>query len=122
MTINPRRSSRRSRAFRASLGPEQHPDRAPMHPQLPRDRLNTDSLSMKCLHLLVSGSPPFVPKLDLGRALGVWGVSSWLLSGSCHIVDSAHCLAQARVLGIKESLNRICHIRAQVPTVGNLNR
>src|SRR5215470_894493 len=121
MTINPRRSSRRYRTLRASLGAEQHPDRTPMHPQLPRDRLNTDSLSMKCLHLLVPGSPPFVPKFDLGRALGVWDVSSWLLSGACRTVDSAHCLAQARVLGVEESLDRICHIRTQVPTVGDLN-
>jgi len=81
-----------------------------MHPQLPRDRLNTDSLSMKHLHLLVPGSPPFVPKLDLGRALSVWDASAWLLSGACRIVDSAHCLAQARVLGVEESLDRICHI------------
>jgi hypothetical protein len=76
---------------------------------------------MKRLHLLVSDSPPFVPKLDLGRALGVRDASAGLLSGACRIVDSAHGLAQARLLGVEESLDRICHIRAQVPTVGNLN-
>src|SRR5215471_7086662 len=76
---------------------------------------------MNRLDLLVPGSPPFVPKLDLGRALCVRYASAWLLSGACRFVDSAHCLAQARVLGVEESLDRICHIRAQVPTVGNLN-
>jgi hypothetical protein len=83
-----------------------------MHPQLSRYRLNTGSLSMKCLHLLVPGSPPFVPKLDLGRALGVRDASAGLLGGACRIVDSAHRLAQARVFGVEESLDRICHIRA----------
>src|SRR5215471_17392769 len=76
---------------------------------------------MKRLHLFVPGSPPFVPKLDFGRALGVRDASAWLLSGAYRIVDSAHRLAQERVLGVEESLDRICHIRAQVPTVGNLN-
>jgi hypothetical protein len=73
------------------------------------------------LYLLVPGSPPLVPKLDLGRALGVRYASAWLLSGACRIVDSADCLAQARALGVEESLNSICHIRTQAPTVGNLN-
>src|SRR5262245_17963025 len=76
---------------------------------------------MKRLYLFVPGSPPFVPELDPGRALGVRDASAWLLSGACCIVDSAHRLAQARVLGVEESLDRICHIRTQVPTVGNLN-
>src|SRR5215475_10041155 len=77
---------------------------------------------MKCLDLLVPGSPPFVPKLDLGRALSVRGASAGLLISACRIVDSAHRLAQARVLGVEELLDRICHIRAQVPAIGNLNR
>src|SRR5215468_10066916 len=76
---------------------------------------------MKRFDLFVPGSPPFVPKLDLGRALCVRYASAWLLSGACRFVDSAHCLAQARVLGVEESLDRICHIRTQVPTVGDLN-
>ena len=67
---------------------------------------------MKRLHLLVPGSPPFVPKLDLGRALGVWDARAGLLDGACRIVDSAHRLAQAGVFGVEKSLDRICHIRA----------
>jgi len=61
------------------------------------------------MRLLVPGSPPFVPKLDLGRALGFRDASAWLLGGACRIFDSAHCLAQSRVLGVEESLDRICH-------------
>src|SRR5262249_51091414 len=122
MTIDPGLSFRRDRSFRASLGLEHHPDGPPLHPEFSGSRLNTGSLSMKPLHLLVPGSPPFVPKLDLGRALGVRDASAGLLSGACRIVDSANRLAQARVLSVEESLDRICHIRAQVPTIGNLTR
>ena len=42
--------------------------------------------------------------------------------GAYRIVDLAHRLAQARVLSVEESLDRICRIRAQASTVGNLNR
>jgi hypothetical protein len=33
------------------------------------------------------------------------------LGGACRFVDSADRLAQAGMLGIKESLDRRCHIR-----------
>jgi hypothetical protein len=78
--------------------------------------------SVKRRRLLASGSPPFVPKLDLGRALVVQNASAGLLGGDCRIYDSAHSLSQARAPGVEESLDRICRIRAQAPTVVNLNR
>jgi len=113
MTVYPGFSFRRRRARLANLGPQHHPDGTPMHPQLSRDRLNTGPLSMKRLRLLVPGLPPFVPKLDLGRALCIRDARAGLFGGACRIVDSAHRLAQARMLGVEESLDRICHIRAQ---------
>lgn len=98
-------------APRAGLGPEQHPDHAPAHPQLPRNRLDTGSLSVKRPHLLVPGSPPLVPKLDLERALDVRNTRAGLRCGACDIVDLARRLAQAGVLGVEESLDRLCHIQ-----------
>jgi hypothetical protein len=66
---------------------------------------------MKRVRLLMSGSPPLVPKLELGRALHICDARTEFLGGACRFVDSADRLAQAGMPGIKESLDRRCHIR-----------
>src|SRR5215813_1734100 len=117
ITIDPGLSFRWGRAFWASLSPEQHPDDAPVHPQLPRVRLDAGPLSVKRPYLLVPGAPPLVPKLDLGRALDVRDARAEFCGGACRIVDSADRLAQTGVLGVEKSLDRRCHIRGQMPAI-----
>src|SRR5262245_18618237 len=95
MAGDPRLPFRRRRALRASLDFQHPPDCAPVHPQLPRDRLDAGSLSVKRAHLLVPGFPPLVPKLDLGRALGNWEARAEFFAGTCSFVDAADRLAQA---------------------------
>jgi len=71
--------------------------------------------------LLVPGLPPLVPKLDLGRTLGILDASLGVFGGACRFVDLADRLTQAGMLGIKKSLDRRCHIRKHMPAIGNLN-
>src|SRR5215470_1842660 len=71
--------------------------------------------------ILAQRAPPLVPKLELGRALHICDARTEFLGGACRFVDSADRLAQAGMLGIKESLDRCCHIRNQMPAIGNLN-
>ena len=104
-----------------SLGPEQHPDRAPMHPQLPRDRMDTGSLSVQPPHPLVPGLPPLIPKLDLRGAIGDRDTNLRGCDGFCRCVDSTDRPPQACLLIVEESLDRLCHIQTQMPAVGNLN-
>jgi hypothetical protein len=75
----------------------------------------------KRVRLLLPGSPPLVPKLELGRALHICDARTEFLGGACRFVDSADRLAQAGMLGIKESLDRRCHIRKHMTAIGNLN-
>jgi hypothetical protein len=56
---------------------------------------------MKRVRLLMPGSPPLVPKLELGRALHICDARTKFLGGACRFVDSAGRLAQAGMLGIK---------------------
>jgi hypothetical protein len=76
---------------------------------------------MKRVRLFMPGSPPLVPKLELGRALCICDARTEFLVSACLFVDSADRLTQAGMLGIKESLDRRCHIRKHMPAIGNLN-
>jgi hypothetical protein len=119
MAIDPGLSFRRRRAFRASLGLQHHPDSTPMHPQFSRDRQSTGPLSVKCPHLFMPGSPPFVPKLDLGRALGIKDARTGLLGGACRIVDSTESATSACVKATR--CDRIAWARSK-KTSSNLRR
>jgi hypothetical protein len=121
MAVDPRLPFRRRRALRASFSMQHHPDRTPAHSQFPRDRLDAGSLPMKRAYLFVPGSPPLVSKLDLGGAFGVQSAHSGFFGGNYRLVDPVHRLPQAGMLGVEKSLDCICHIRTQMPAIGDLN-